>query len=187
MKVLITILCWFIPFKHIRRYLKTKYVYFNGYKNKYTKEIYKHCICGKKLWCGGPVNLTSNCELGEHVCFNGCEVHGNGKVKIGNCFHSGVQLLIITQNHNYDKGNHIPYSPDDFILKDVEIADFVWIGSRVTILPGTKIGEGAIIQAGSVVHGIIPPCSIVGGNPAVVFKYRDKKHFNKLKKIGAFN
>ena len=43
------------------------------------------------------------------------------------------------------------------------------IGSNVTILPGTTIGEGAIIQAGAVVHGEIPPCAIVGGNPAKDF------------------
>ena len=70
--------------------------------------------------------------------------------------------------------------------KDVTIDDFVWLGSRVTILPGTKIGEGAIIQAGSVVHGEIPPYAIAGGNPAKVFKYRDIEHFKKLKAEGRF-
>jgi acetyltransferase-like isoleucine patch superfamily enzyme len=49
------------------------------------------------------------------------------------------------------------------------------------ILPGTHIGEGAIIQGGAVVHGDIPPFSIAGGNPAKVFKYRNKEHFEKLK------
>ena len=44
-----------------------------------------------------------------------------------------------------------------------------------------QIGEGAIIQGGSVVHGEIPPCAIAGGNPAKVFKYRDIEHYNKLK------
>ena len=46
------------------------------------------------------------------------------------------------------------------------------------------IGEGAIIQAGAVVHGEIPPYAIVGGNPAKVFKYRDIEHFQKLKAEG---
>ena len=54
------------------------------------------------------------------------------------------------------------------------------------ILPGTKIGEGAIIQGGSVVHGEIPPYAIAGGNPAKVFKYRDIEHFKKLKAEGKF-
>ena len=61
------------------------------------------------------------------------------------------------------------------------ISDFAWIGARVIILPGSKIGEGAIIQAGAVVHGEIPPFSIAGGNPAKIFKMRDINHFKKLK------
>ncbi|MBR5589795.1 MAG: 2,3,4,5-tetrahydropyridine-2,6-carboxylate N-succinyltransferase, partial [Phascolarctobacterium sp.] len=55
-----------------------------------------------------------------------------------------------------------------------------------TILPGTHIGEGVIVQAGAVVHGEIPPYAIVGGNPAKVFKYRDIEHYNKLKAEGKF-
>ena len=70
--------------------------------------------------------------------------------------------------------------------KDVIIDSFVWIGSRVTLLPGTHIGEGAIIQGGSVVHGQIPPYSIAGGNPAKVFKQRNIEHFEKLKKEKMF-
>lgn len=161
---------------------------FDSYNNMWTREIYRSCPqVGKELWCGGKTILTSNTFLGDYCCFNGCEIHGFGKVRIGNHFHSGVELLIIAQNHNYDHGKHIPYSPDDYVYKDIIIGDFVWIGSRVTILPGTKIGEGAIIQAGSVVHGEIPPLAIVGGNPATVFKYRDKVHFETLKNEKSFN
>ena len=81
----------------------------------------------------------------------------------------------MTSNHNYE-GGAIPY--DDMAwVKDVVIGDFVWLGSRVIILPGVTIGEGAIIQAGAVVVRDIPPCAIAGGNPAEVFKYRDKEHF----------
>ena len=187
MKYFIKVLCWFIPFKNVRHYLKHKYVYFNGYDNKWTRQIYKQCECGKDLWCGGPTFLNDKCELADRVCFNGCQVHGTGKLKIGCSFHSGIELLIITSNHNYDNGKHIPYSPKDNIAKDVVIGDAVWCGSRVTILPGTHIGNGVIIQAGSVVHGDIPHCAIIGGNPAQIIKYRNKDHFYKLYKQGRFN
>lgn len=166
----------------------TKLQKFDGYNNVWTRKIYRECPqVGERLWCGGKTLLTKNTFLGTHCCFNGCEIHGAGKVTIGNHFHSGVGLLIIAQNHNYDHGQHIPYSPDDYIYKDIKIGNFVWIGSRVTILPGTKIGDGAIIQAGAVVHGEIPPLAIAGGNPAKVFKYRDKAHFEKLKDEKSFN
>ncbi len=48
----------------------------------------------------------------------------------------------------------------------------VWIGDKVTILPGVNIGEGAVIGAGSVVTKDVPPYSIVGGNPAVVLRQK---------------
>lgn len=142
--------------------------------------------CGKNLYVGGYSFVNSETELGEHVCFNGMQIHGAGPVKIGKFFHSGVECLIITQNHNYDNGDAIPYD-NTYIRKSVEIGDFVWLGSRVMLLPGTKIGEGAIIQGGAVVHGTIPPYAIAGGNPAKVFKYRDIEHFKKLKNEGKFH
>ena len=141
--------------------------------------------CGPGLFVGGESFVTSNTILAEHVSFNGMRIMGNGKVSIGKYFHSGIECLIITQNHNYDNGQYIPYD-STYVYKDIEIGDFVWLGSRVMILPGTKIGEGAIIQGGSVVHGEIPPFAVAGGNPAKVFKYRDIEHFKKLKAEGKF-
>ena len=133
---------------------------------------------GEGFWCNGFSYVNENTVLKEHVCFNGMTITGKGNVTIGKHFHCGIDNLIITQSHDYDTGNYIPY--EHTIHSDVEIGDFVWCGSRVTIMPGTKIGDGAILQAGAVVHGEVPPLAIVGGNPATVFKYRDKEHYEKL-------
>ena len=111
-------------------------------------------------------------------------IFGSGKVTIGNYFHSGVDCIMITSNHNY-MGEKIPYDETE-ITKDVIIEDCVWIGSKVTILGGVTIGEGAIIQAGAVVVNNIPKYGIAGGNPAKVFKYRDAGHFESLKAAGKF-
>ena len=62
------------------------------------------------------------------------------------------------------------------------IEDFVWLGTNVTIVPGVRIGEGAVVAAGSVVTKNVPSGAVVGGNPAVVIKFRDMEHFSKLKK-----
>lgn len=140
---------------------------------------------GKNFWCGGFSIVNTKTVLANNVSFNGMKIMGIGGVKIGQHFHSGIECLILTSNHNYNGDESIPYGKKD-IARDVEIGDFVWLGSRVMILPGTKIGEGAIIQGGSVVHGEIPPYAIAGGNPAKVFKYRDIEHFEKLKAKGRF-
>ena len=123
--------------------------------------------------------------MGKNPNFNGMHVYGKGKVVFGDNFHSGIECMIITDNHNYE-GNAIPYD-NTSITKDVTIGDNVWLGNRVIILGGVTIGEGAIIQAGAVVVKDIPPYAIAGGNPANVFKYRDKEHYESLKAEGKFH
>lgn len=135
--------------------------------------------CGCGLYVGGKSYVTANTHLGEHVCFNGMSMSGAGNIFIGNYFHSGPGCQIISSFHNYE-GTEIPYD-NEFLHKDVVIGDCVWIGNNVIILGGVKIGEGAIIQAGSVVCKDIPDYAIAGGHPAVPFKYRDKCHYEKLK------
>lgn len=158
----------------------------NSRKKYYTNRIKKQCKrCGKNLHVNHMSNVTSNTILKNNVNFNGMNIRGRGMVIIGNYFHSGEDCLMITENHNYDKGNAIPYD-NTCISKNIIIEDFVWLGSRVIILPGVKIGEGAIIQGGAVVSSDIPPYVMAGGNPAKVFKYRNIEHFKKLKKENKF-
>ncbi|MFN1835342.1 acyltransferase [Balneola sp. MJW-20] len=128
--------------------------------------------------------MNDKTTLGNNVHFNGISIRGKGAVTIGNNFHSGPEIIIFTENHNY-RGDRIPYD-NTFIIKDVRIEDNVWLGAKVLILPGVTIGEGAIIQAGAVVVNDIPALGIAGGNPAKVFTYRDENHYQSLKKQGKF-
>jgi len=57
--------------------------------------------------------------------------------------------------------------------KPVIIENHVWIGHRVTILPGVRIGAEAVVGAGSVVMKDVPPRTIVSGNPARVIRWLD--------------
>ena len=171
----------FFPRK-LRRHLRKKLVHF-----AYGLPVWlKAKRVGIDLRCTGAVHATRRTELGDHVHLHGMWASGNGRLVIGNWSHLGEGLRIFTRNHNYDKGDAIPYDRT-YITKDVVIGDFVWIGVQVILLPGTKIGEGAIIQAGAVVHGEIPPYAIAGGNPAKVFAQRDIEHFNRLKAEGKFH
>lgn len=112
-------------------------------------------------------------------------ITGCGNVTIGDNFHSGSECQIITENHNYE-GSKIPYD-ETYICKDVIIEDNVWLGNRVMILGSVTIGEGAIIQAGSVVVNDIPAYSIAGGHIAKVFSTRDIRHYKQLKIQGKFH
>lgn len=55
---------------------------------------------------------------------------------------------------------------------DIVIGNDVWIGRESIIMPGVKIGDGAIIAACSVVTKDVEPYSVVGGNPARFIKKR---------------
>lgn len=142
-------------------------------------------VCGADFQTNHYTKLNRHTYLGDHVNLNGMKITGDGECHIGNYFHSGRECLILTQNHNYDHGKTIPYDTEK-ILKNVIIEDFVWMGSRVIVLPGAHIGRGAVIQAGAVVSGEIPECAVAGGNPARVFKYRDREHFRELLEKEAF-
>ena len=68
-------------------------------------------------------------------------------------------------------GNHLGNQEIES-LKRTSIGNDVWIGSRVIIMQGLKIGTGAVIGAGSVVTKDVPPYAIVAGCPAKIIKYR---------------
>lgn len=141
---------------------------------------------GKKPFVGGKSSFYgAHIYLGDYCCFNGMTIGGGGYVYIGNYFHSGVDCIINTQNHRYE-GNEIPYD-SEFDYKTVRIGDCVWFGHRVIVTGNVTIGEGAIIGAGAVVTKDVPPCAIVGGNPAKVIKYRDMERYYRLKAEGKFH
>lgn len=143
-------------------------------------------VCGEKLYVGGKSSFSGKIYLGDNCNFNGMCVQGNGTVYFGDNFHSGIECMIITQNHDYDHGNAIPYG-DKYIYKRVVIESNVWFGNRVTVTGDVTIGEGTIVAAGSVVCKDIPPYAIVGGNPAKIIKYRDITHYENLKKEHKFH
>ncbi len=133
-----------------------------------------HIVCPENF----KIAPTSHLKSGAYVsCL--------GKVTIGEYFHCGQNLMIHTNNHDYDHGDSIPYGRQN-IIKPVVIKDFVWCGANVIILPGVTIGEGCVIGAGSVVTKDIPDLAVAAGNPARVLKYRDKNHYEKLKIEGRF-
>ena len=164
---------------NIRRIIK------NISLQRYEKAIRRKAVnIGQGFKVNGKSSINGEVTLGDNVNFNGMSIRGVGKTVIGNNFHSGIDCVILTSNHNYE-GDHIPYDAT-MIRKTVVIEDNVWIGDHVMILGGVTLGEGCIIQAGSVVSCSIPACAIAGGNPAKVFKYRDREHYEVLKLEGKY-
>jgi acetyltransferase-like isoleucine patch superfamily enzyme len=85
-----------------------------------------------------------------------------------------TEVMIWTLHHDY---NDIHFAGKGDLIT---IGDFVWIGSRAILLPGIKIGEGAIIAAGSVVTKDVLPYTVVGGIPAKQIALRDRKEYDYI-------
>lgn len=132
------------------------------------------------------VARTAKVDVGYHLNSNGLIITGMGRVKIGDYLHTGSNCKIMLGSHDYDHGEAIPYG-STYVERFVEIGDFVWLGSDVTISGNVRIGEGAIVAIGSVVVKDVPSYAIVGGNPAKIIKYRDIEHFHKLKQEKKFH
>lgn len=136
-------------------------------------------FCGKLMmeYCGKHVNIEKNASFSRKVRlgdYSGIGVNAKiyGRCIIGNYVMMGEDCTIITRNHRFDRID-IPMMYQGFEEEQpVIIGDDVWIGDRVTILPGVKIGNGSIIAAGAVVTHDVPEYSIVGGVPARIIKSR---------------
>lgn len=94
-----------------------------------------------------------------------------GKVIIRKNTIIGPGVSIHAENHKFEDIN-TPIRLQGASRKGIEIGEDCWIGSKVVILDGVKIGNHAIIAAGAVVTKDIPDYAIVGGVPAKVIKMR---------------
>ena len=84
----------------------------------------------------------------------------------------GPEVVILGVNHRFDDCERPMIEQGYHDRKPVAIGDDVWIGTRAIILPGVRIGRGAIVAAGAVVTRDVNEFDIVGGNPARVIRSR---------------
>jgi virginiamycin A acetyltransferase len=98
---------------------------------------------------------------------------------------TGVRFIMNGANHKFDGISTYPFSifrngwervePSPEVLPykgDTVVGNDVWIGYESLVMPGVRIGDGAIIAAGSVVVSDVDPYTVVGGNPAGLIRRR---------------
>lgn len=95
---------------------------------------------------------------------------GRKGITIHQCAVIAYDAIIWTLNHDYNDTNFVGKGAP------VEVGPYAWICSRSIILPGIKIGEGAVVASGAVVTRDVEPYTIVGGIPA---KPIGKRKINK--------
>jgi acetyltransferase-like isoleucine patch superfamily enzyme len=93
-----------------------------------------------------------------------------GRISIGDDVLFGPEVMVTAASYRFDDGSPVTAQPMD--EADVVIGNDVWFGTRAIVLPGARIGDGAIIGAGALVRGEIPPHAIAVGMPARVVGWR---------------
>lgn len=116
------------------------------------------------------INIAENYREGkmgyihQSVYFDGSDY---SLISIGKNTTISRDVIILTHDFSIVKGlKVIGRVPKGRFLKPVSIGENCFIGARCMILPGTQIGSNTICGGGSVLHGTIPPNSVVVGNPA---------------------
>lgn len=121
-----------------------------GARNSKKLAIYRHV----RIRNGAGIKLGDNIVLNRGVLLD-----GRSGLTIGSNVDIGEYVRIWTLEHD-PNNNHVLRG------KETTIDDFVWIAPCAIIMPGVKIGRGAIVAGGSIVTHDVEPMSIVAGVPA---------------------
>lgn len=130
-----------------------------------------------------PGTSIANCKIGKF-----CSIGPDVKIAPGK--HPVDFVSTSPMFFSTGKQVGITFSDKSFYQENdsVEIGNDVWIGANCVILDGVKIGNGAIIAAGSIVNKDVENYSIVGGVPAKFIKYRFEKNIReKLNSVKWWN
>ncbi len=111
-------------------------------------------------------------QIGDNCLFSyGVLISNNDKIYIGNNVQVGEYTSIRDTTHRYDRLD-VPIRIAGDVSNPIFISDDVWIGRGCIILPGTKVEEGVVIGANSVVKGVLFKNGIYAGSPAKLIKSR---------------
>ena len=144
------------------------------------KRLRRFCARQVLPHVGKNVNIERGAQFGWDLSIgdnSGVGVNAllSPHVTIGNDVMMGPDCMMFTSNHGMDRTDVPMWRQKSSEARPIVIGSDVWIGARVIILPGVRVGDGSVIGAGSVVTKDVPPCAIVGGNPAKLIRMRDQK------------
>lgn len=117
---------------------------------------------------GGKWNLLN---IGRNSFVGRATLQLHAEIKIGDCvcINDGVRLL--TASHDVRDPHWEQFA------KPIVIEDFAWVATGAIILPGVRIGRGAVVGAGAVVAQNVPPGAVATGNPVQI---REKVRWEQL-------
>ena len=133
---------------------------------------------GARTAFAGPLKITGSGAIGQMLSFgSGCHITGPlhvdlmASVRIGARVFLGYEVMLLTADHEVS----MPLQRcGPLVTGAIEIEDGAWIGSRAVILPGVRIGRGAVVAAGAIVTKDVSANTMVGGVPATLLRHLDE-------------
>ncbi|MBI1402041.1 MAG: acyltransferase [Porphyrobacter sp.] len=116
----------------------------------------------ERIIIGQRVRIGSRCHLWAGP--------SKGRIVIGDDVLFGPEVMLTAATYRHDLGH--PVTDQPMAEADIVIGNDVWLATRAVVLPGTRLGDGCIVAAGSVVRGDFPPKSIIAGSPARIVSQR---------------
>lgn len=114
-------------------------------------------------------DFGKNTTIGKNVFINACcHFQDQGGITLGDGCLIGHNVVFATLNHGFAPTDRASLYPAPIVL-----GKNVWVGSNSTLLQGIRIGDNAVIGAGSVVTKDVPANTIVGGVPATILRRID--------------
>ena len=101
---------------------------------------------------------------------SGCEFNVVSRLTVGRSCLIASGSRFIDHNHGMELG--FVMKDQDDVTAPISLGSNVWIGANCIILKGVRIGDGAILAAGSVLTTSVPPNAIYGGVPARLIRQR---------------
>lgn len=122
-----------------------------------------------KVKCQGPL---THLYIGEQTSLGRCEIALHDHIVIGRCVVINDGAVLLTASHSISNPKW------NLKKKPITIGDYAWLATNTIILPGVRIGRGAVIGAGSIVRDDVPDYAVVIGNPAIVQDVKRTKMLN---------
>ncbi len=117
---------------------------------------------------GSRISIGRECHIGERCYLWAGD--GVGRIIIGDFVSLAPEVFITTSDYQFVAGQNFRSQPRT--ERDVHIGNDVWLGARVVVTAGVRIGDGCIVGAGAVVTKDLPPGVIAAGVPARVIGHR---------------
>jgi len=146
---------------------------FNSIRKSYVSKMLKVMPndSNSKFENGIYISDAKNLKIGSYVRINE-HVFLQGEITIGNYVMIAPYTAIYTNAHEHSDLAIPMVQQGDTKTQKVIIGNNAWLGRNVVVLPGIKVGEGAIVGANSVVTKDVAPFTVVGGVPAKHIKNR---------------